>query len=386
MTDPVRRTSAGYLLSLIRSGEARTRGELQELTGLSRSTVGQRLEALTSAGYLRVAGTAASTGGRPANRLEFDHRRGAVLVADLDVHSARVAVADLAGKPLGVRDLVVSIAAGPEPVLDAVLGAFADVLRESDVDSAAVRGVGVAVPGPVEFDTGRAVHPPIMPGWDGFPIGERIRRAYDVPVHVDNDANVMALGEQVSCYPDSPALVLVKVSTGIGAGVVVGGQVYRGIDGGAGDIGHVRLPGEDALCMCGSPGCLAAVASGGALARQLPDVRSSKDVADRIAAGDPTAVRLARAAGQRLGEVLATVICLLNPEVLVIAGELAEPQLVNGIRETLYRQALPRATRHLQVTLSQLREDAGIVGTAAMVLQQILSPAAVDRTLSGTFR
>ncbi|MGO4426028.1 ROK family protein, partial [Streptomyces sp. MCAF7] len=232
-------------------------------------------------------------------------------------------------------------------------------------------------------------------GWDRYPIGERARRAFtekvagatSVPVLVDNDANLMAYGEQRAGYPDCSAFVLVKVSTGIGAGVVVGGEIYRGIDGGAGDIGHIRLHDRpDALCMCGSYGCLAAVASGRALARDLSaagrPATSGSDVRGLLAEGDPTAVRMARDAGRRVGEVLVTVATLLNPGVLMVGGDLAGVPFLTGVRELLYQRALPRTTANLQVVTSRLGDRASLVGAAAMVVESLYSPERADARLA----
>ncbi|GAA1424796.1 hypothetical protein GCM10009601_30250 [Streptomyces thermospinosisporus] len=204
---------------------------------------------------------------------------------------------------------------------------------------------------------------------------------------VDNDANLMAYGEQRAGHPDCGAFVLVKASIGIGAGVVVGGRIYRGIDGGAGDIGHVRLhDSADALCACGSYGCLAAVASGGALARRLTELgvpaASGSDVRALLAAGQPDAVRLARQAGMRVGEVLATVVTLLNPGVLMIAGDLAGTPFVTGVREVLYQRAMPRTTAHLEVVTSRLGERAGLAGAAAMVVEHLYAPEVATARLA----
>ena len=380
-------TSAGNLLWLIRSGQARTRAEVQTITGLSRSTVAARLDALIGAGYLRGSTRDSSTGGRPAALLEFDASVKVVLAADLGATHARLAAMDVSGDVLATCSAALRIADGPNPVLDWVASQFQAMLAGIGREPADVCGIGVGVPGPVEFDVGRVRKPPIMPGWDDYPIIEHLQHlSPDGPVLVDNDANLMALGEQVVCFPDCPAFVLVKVATGIGAGVVTNGAVYRGIEGGAGDIGHIRLHGYDNLrCMCGAYGCLAAVASGAALAHRLKDAgvaaESSRDMVRLIAAGDPDACRLAREAGQQVGEVLATVVCLLNPGVLVIAGDLAETHFVTGVREVLYRRALPRATQHLQVAIGQLGERAAILGAHAMVVEDVFSPAAVDARL-----
>lgn len=391
-------SSAGHLLRLIRDGRATTRGALQQATGLSRSTVGHRLDQLFAAGWLRegeAAPAPGSTGGRPSARLEFDAGHAVVLAADLGTRHAHAAVLDLAGNVLAEHSGELDIGEGPETVLDRLARWFADLLVTHGLDSAPVCGIGLSVPGPVDHASGLVVQPPIMPGWDCYPIRERMREAYaahvraddPVPVLVDNDANLMAYAEQRAGHPDCAAFVLIKVATGIGAGVVVDGQPYRGIDGGAGDIGHIRLhDGSDALCMCGNHGCLAAVASGGALARQLTEAgvptTSGSGVRDHLAAGRPEAVRLAREAGRRVGEVLVTVVTLLNPGVLMIAGDLAGTPFVTGVRELLYQRAMPRTTAHLHVVTSRLGDRAGLIGAAAMVVEDRYAPDRADARLA----
>jgi predicted NBD/HSP70 family sugar kinase len=386
--------TAGHLLELIRTGQAGTRGELQRVTGLSRSTVGQRLDQLFSAGWLREVPGNQPTGGRPSTRLEFETRHAVVLAADLDTMHARAAVLDLAGGILAEHSGDLLIEDGPELVLDRLGVWFADLLTASGTAPAAVCGVGLSLPGPVDWSSGRVVRPPIMPGWDGYPVPERMQQSLGrhagvdpaVPVLVDNDANLMGLGEQRDSFADCSAFVLVKVSTGIGAGVVIDGRVFRGIDGGAGDLGHIRLSDQpDVRCMCGSYGCLAAIASGRALAGQLAALgvpaTSGADVRAYLDADHPDAVRLAREAGRRCGEVLVTVVTLLNPGVLMIAGDLAETHFVTGVRELLYQRALPRATRNLQVVTSQLGNRAALAGATAMVVEHLYAPEQADARL-----
>ncbi|MFJ9961506.1 ROK family protein [Streptomyces avermitilis] len=389
--------SAGDLLELVRSGRATTRGALQQATGLSRATVGQRLDRLFRAGWLRegAGGPVDSPlGGRPSITLEFDDAHAVVLAADLDTRHARAAVLSLTGEILAEQAGLLVLGDGPDAVLGELGHWFAELLRKAGRPADAVCGIGLAVPGPVDRDTGRVVQPPIMPGWDGYDIRGRLGRAFaehthgraDVPVLVDNDANLMAYGEQRTAYPDCSAFALVKVSTGIGAGMIVGGTVYRGIDGGAGDIGHIRVPeGADALCRCGSYGCLAAVASGGAVARRLAEAgvpaASGSDVRELLTAGHPEAVALAREAGRRVGDVLATVVTLLNPGVLMIAGDLAGTPFLTGVRELLYQRALPRSTAHLDVVTSRLGDRAGLIGAGALVVEHLYAPERVEKRL-----
>ncbi|WP_028804564.1 ROK family transcriptional regulator [Streptomyces sp. 142MFCol3.1] len=395
--------SAGDLLELVRSGRATTRGALQQATGLSRATVGQRLDRLFRAGWLRegAGGPVDSPlGGRPSITLEFDDEHAVVLAADLDTRHGRAALLTLTGEILAERTGVLVVDEGPEAVLDELGRWFAGLLEEAGQRADSVCGIGLAVPGPVDSDTGRVVQPPIMPGWDGYDTRGRLGRAFAehagprtapgagraaVPVLVDNDANLMAYGEQRTGYPDCSAFALVKVSTGIGAGMVVGGSIYRGVDGGAGDIGHIRV-GADALCRCGSYGCLAAVASGGAVARRLAEAgvpaASGSDVRDLLAAGHPEAMALAREAGRQVGDVLATVVTLLNPGVLMIAGDLAGTPFLTGVRELLYQRALPRSTAHLDVVTSRLGERAGLVGAGALVVEHLYAPERAEERLA----
>ncbi|MFF8727489.1 ROK family protein [Streptomyces sp. NPDC015171] len=385
---------AGDLLELVRNGRAVTRGALQQATGLSRATVGQRLDRLFRAGWLRegAGGPVDSPlGGRPSITLEFDGSHAVVLAADLDTRHARAAVLSLTGELLAETAGTLVIEDGPETVLGELASWFAELLAEAGHRADEVCGIGLAVPGPVDTGTGRVVQPPIMPGWDGYDIRGRLSRAFTertgagaVPVLVDNDANLMAYGEQRTGHPDCTAFVLVKVSTGIGAGVVVDGSIYRGVDGGAGDIGHIRVD-ADALCRCGSYGCLAAVASGGAVARRLAaagvPASSGSDVRDLLAAGHPEAAALAREAGRRVGDVLATVVTLLNPGVLMIAGDLAGTPFLTGLRELLYQRALPRSTAHLDVLTSRLGERAGLIGAGALVVEHLYAPERVEERL-----
>ncbi|MFJ4618159.1 ROK family protein [Streptomyces sp. NPDC088812] len=385
---------AGDLLALVRTGRATTRGALQQATGLSRATVGQRLDRLFRAGWLRegAGGPVGSPlGGRPSITLEFDDAHAVVLAADLDTRHARAAVLSLTGELLAEHSGALAVEEGPDVVLGELARWFAELLEKAGHRAGEVCGIGIAVPGPVDSEAGRVVQPPMMPGWDGYDIRGRLAGAFTdrtgappVPVLVDNDANLMAYGEQRTAHPDCSAFVLVKVSTGIGAGVVVDGAIYRGVDGGAGDIGHIRV-GTEALCRCGSRGCLAAVASGGAVARRLAEsgvpAASGSDVRDLLAAGHPEAAALAREAGRQVGDVLATVVTLLNPGVLMIAGDLAGTPFVTGVRELLYQRALPRSTARLEVVTSRLGERAGLVGAGALVVEYLYAPERVEERL-----
>jgi predicted NBD/HSP70 family sugar kinase len=381
-------TGAGSLLRLIRSGEAVTRADLVRRTGLARSTVAQRLDALRAHQLVYEAGGTTSTGGRPPTVLMFNQGAGLVLVADLGATHSRLVIADLAGSPLAETTFDMEIGEGPEAVLTSVHEHFEAMLAEMERSAADVRGVGVGVPGPVAFTRGEPVAPPIMPGWDGFSIPNWFAKHYDGPVLVDNDVNIMALGEHWTHWRAHEHLLYVKIGTGIGCGVVSGGHIHRGAQGAAGDIGHVRLAGhDDVICRCGNPGCLEAVAGGRALATKLTQAglpaESSRDVVALVRAGEPQAIQAVREAGRDLGEVLAGCVNFFNPGAIVIGGDIAEAhqQLLAGVREVIFQRSLPLATGDLRIVPSRLGDRAGAIGAGIMVIEHILAPEAVDRRI-----
>jgi predicted NBD/HSP70 family sugar kinase len=380
---------AGAVLKLIRSGDAVTRAQLVQETGLARSTVAQRVDALVAAGLVYEAGDTRSTGGRRPTRLAFRHDSGVVLTADLGATHSRIAVHDLAAGPLAEAALDMDIAEGPHHILGLVDERWLELLREAGRPVEHVRGIGVGVPGPVAFGSGQPVNPPIMPGWDGFSIpGWFAERHPGAPVLVDNDVNIMALGEYSAHWRDAEHLLYVKVGTGIGCGIVVDGRIHRGAVGAAGDIGHVVVTDhEDVICRCGNIGCLEAVAGGRALAHRLKAAghraETSRDVVRLVRESNPDAIQMVRAAGRSLGEVLAACVNFFNPGVIVIGGDLGDvhEHLLAGVREVVFQRSLPLATRDLRIVPSQLRDRAGVMGAANMVIEHILSPAAVDRAL-----
>jgi predicted NBD/HSP70 family sugar kinase len=384
------------LLKLIRDGDGATRADLAKQTGLARSTITQRLDQLQELGLLKEVGADQSTGGRPPMKLAFNEDAAVVLAADLGATHSRLAITNLGGTVLAEDRGDVDIASGPEPVLAWVEQRLALLLDKAGYDRDSVAGIGIGVPGPVEHSTGMPRNPPIMPGWDGFPIPERLSSYFGAPVLVDNDVNIMALGEYWANWREVEHLLFVKVGTGIGCGIIIDGRVHRGADGAAGDLGHVRIPvdddHQDVICSCGNVNCLEALAGGGAMARRLSaegvEVRDSRALVELARAGLPAAVQLIRHSGRLIGEVLAAAVNFYNPSVIVIGGDVAgaQEQLLASVREVVYQRSLPLATRHLRIVRSPLDDRAGVVGAAAMVTERVLAldpefarPAAAPR-------
>ncbi|WP_433699777.1 ROK family protein [Nocardiopsis sp. CA-288880] len=387
---PTAAPGAGTLLRLLRDGRPRTRSELASVTGLARSTVTQRVDALLASGLIGPAGEAVSTGGRPPTTFSFRPGARVVLAADLGATHARLALTDMSGTVLAEERADLDIALGPETVLDWVVGNGRDLLEGAGRGVGELLGLGIGLPGPVQHSTGRAVNPPIMPGWDNFDVPGHVRGRLDVPVLVDNDVNIMAIGEHHTAWPDASHLMFVKVATGIGCGIVSEGSVYRGAQGAAGDMGHIHVPsGGDKPCRCGNTGCLEAVASGAALAAALTGAgvpaSGARDVVELSRNGSVPALRALRQAGRDIGEVLAASVNMFNPSVIVIGGALAlaGDHLLAGVREIIYQRSLPLATEHLSIVSSRAGEGAGVVGAAVMVIEHCLSPRHADTLVNG---
>lgn len=376
--------STGRLLALIRSLGETTRAELASTSGLARSTISAQLGQLLSDRLITEGGTAESTGGRPATLIRFNASAGVVLAADLGATHGRLAVCDLGATPLITEAYEMDIGIGPEAVLDRLEETWTHLLDGAGKSPEDVRAVGVGLPGPVEFAAGRAVHPPIMPGWDGYEVAAELTRRRGVPAFVDNDVNIMAIGERSAMVDPPNDMVFVKVGTGIGSGLIVGGHIHRGATGTAGDIGHIQIAADETLCRCGNIGCLEAAAGGAALARELTaaglKAEHSRDVVQLVRSGEHAAIHTVRKAGRVIGEALASVVNLLNPSLIVVGGDLAGAgeQLVAGIREVIYKRSTALATHVLEIRPSTLGDHAGVVGAAAMALDRILDPAIVD--------
>ncbi|GAB3106651.1 ROK family protein [Streptomyces calidiresistens] len=370
------------LLRLVRDGRPRTRAELAAESGLARSTVAERLDALLDSGLLCHTDKGPSTGGRPPSLYAFNPGARVVLAGDIGATHLTAALTDLSGEVLAEENVSLDVAAGPEAVLKELCRLGGVLLDRADRARGDLMGIGIGLPGPVEHLSGRPTNPPIMPGWDGFDVPGFVSERLGAVTLVDNDVNIMALGEHRAHWAEAEHMIYVKVATGIGSGLIAGGRLHRGSQGVAGDMGHVRLPhGAELPCRCGNVGCLEAVAGGSALARRLTElgspVRTSGEVAALARGGSVAALTLVRQAGRDIGEVLATAVSLFNPSVIVIGGALsvAGEHLIAGVREVVYQRSLPLATRDLRIVQSRAGERAGIHGAALMVVEHALGPA-----------
>ena len=372
------------VLRLLRDEGAVSRAELGDRLELTRPRLLAEVERLVAAGLIAEAGMAASRGGRRSTLVEL-HPRLRFAAVDLGASSIDVEVTNGRLEPVATYRETADIRSGPKAILQRVNELLAKAKTDGVYEK--LDAVGIGVPGPVSFRDGVPVSPPIMPGWDRYPVRELLAREHGCPAVVDNDVNIMAIGERHGGVAHSvDDFLFIKIGTGIGCGIHLAGDVYRGVDGCAGDIGHIQVDANGPVCSCGNAGCLEALFSGAALARDaLAAARSgespalaerlanngeivARDVADGAAEGDVMCIKLIRDGGRRVGGVLATLVSFANPSMIVIGGGLAllGHVLLAEIRSVVYRRSLPLATGNLPVVLSELGSRAGVTGAAVL--------------------
>ncbi|MFB7334351.1 ROK family protein [Streptomyces adustus] len=393
MTARPANTHQARLLKLLRDGGPNSRAQLGDRMDLSRSKLAVEVDRLLETGLVAADGLAASRGGRRSHniRLNPDLR---FLGVDIGATSVDVAVTTPELDILGHLNQPMDVREGPVAVFEQVLD-MAGKLKAAGL-AGGFDGAGIGVPGPVRFPDGVPVAPPIMPGWDGFPVREALSQELGCPVMVDNDVNLMAMGEQHAGVARTTAdFLCVKIGTGIGCGIVAGGQVHRGTTGSAGDIGHIQAVPDGRPCACGNRGCLEAHFSGAALARDAMQAAqqglsvelagrfetngtlTAADVAAAAAAGDATALELIREGGTHVGQIIAGLVSFFNPGLVVIGGGVTGlgHNLLAAIRTQVYRQSLPLATRNLPIVLGELGPSAGVIGAARLISDHLFSPA-----------
>lgn len=380
------------VLNIIRREHEVSRADIARIIDTSRSAVVQHVERLLSYGLIREVGVAASTGGRRARVLALNGNIGYIAGVDLGATSIDVTITNLAGEALSHTSDETDVSEGPERCLSQARDMIKCLLNNAHIPGEQLLAIGIGVPGPVEFETGRPIAPPIMPGWDGYPVREYFVTDFTCPVYIDNDVNVMALGEQwAGLGRGIENFLFVKVGTGIGCGIVCHGQLYRGADGCAGDIGHIQVDDQTVICRCGNVGCLEAVAAAPAWVRMAHEAANrstliadhlsrqgtltAQDVSAYAARGDHTCVEIIQLSGRHIGHTLAGLVNFFNPSLIVIGGGVSRAGDVwlASIRQEIYRRSLPLGSRNLLVQRSQLRDLAGVTGAVTFAVQQLFS-------------
>jgi glucokinase-like ROK family protein len=376
-----------------------SRSEIADRLSYSRSKITTVVGDLIETGILEEVGDGDSTGGRRPRFLDFNANFGYVVGIDLGASSLDIAIADFKGQIVDRQYMPSDVREGPDAILALIRNILLDRIDHLSIPSAKIYGIGIGVPGPVEFSTGLLIAPPIMPGWEAFPIKAFFVEAFPAAVViVDNDVNVMAMGElRGGAGRSEENFLFVKVGTGIGCGIVCNGHIYRGSNGCAGDIGHICADYNGTTCHCGNVGCLEAMAAGPAIAALAKEAAltnksvilakyltardgelTAEDVGAAASEGDRVANEIIRDSGRMIGEVLASLVNFFNPSLILIGGGVSKigHQFLASIRRGVLHRSLPLSTRHLRIDTSQMGPDAGVNGAIALALEHVFVEAA----------
>jgi len=369
-----------------------SRHGMAERLGFSKSKANTLIAGLIEQGLLAESGLQESSGGRRAENLQLHSGLGVLIGVDVGATSLDVAVLRPDLTPLAQHAEAADVRQGPGVVLARVRTLMRELLAQCGFGAKDVLGIGVGVPGPVNFAIGQLVNPPLMPAWDSFSIRDYLREEYVAPVFVDNDVNLMALGELWRLRRSLRNFLVIKVGTGIGCGIVCHGEVYRGAAGSAGDVGHICVDQEGPRCHCGNVGCVEAMAAGPAITRMAIEAANAGesvalatclrekgridaiDVGEASRAGDAAANGIIQRAGNLIGQMLASVVNFFNPSHVFIGGGITRigPLFLAAVRQSVYQRSLALSTRHLEIQYTPLGTQGGVIGAGVLALHETL--------------
>lgn len=374
-----------------------SRTEIVKKTGLSKSTVSVHTKKLLEMGLIKKAeleNKSVGSVGRNRELLKFAKDNGYIIAVDLGATSLDVALCNLDAEIIEVKRREVLVNNGPKTVMAQVDQLIAELLKSNNISQKKIFGIGMGVPGPVEFSKGLPVSPPIMPGWHLTPLKKILQEKYSCPAFIDNDVNVMAVGEKhAGLAQDISNFIFIKIGTGIGAGIICEDKLYRGSKGCAGDIGHIGIEGEEELCPCGNRGCLEVVAAGPAIAKKAKAAAKNResefllallnekgditaeDVGQAVKNNDRAAIEIVKSSGQKIGQVVSRLVNFYNPSLIIIGGGVAKigNYLISAVKEEVLRRSTSLAVQDLKIELSQKNDEIGVIGAAAMAVNEIYS-------------
>jgi len=374
-----------------------SRTEIVKQTGLSKSTVSVHTKKLLEMGLIKKEkekSDKAGSVGRNRQLLKFAKNNGYIIAIDLGATGLNVALCNLDAEIIEMKVSDILVNSGPKKVMNKIDQLIKELLESNNLQQKKIFGIGMGVPGPVEFSKGLPVSPPIMPGWHLSPLKQILQEKYKCPVFIDNDVNVMAVGEKhAGLAQDVSNFIFIKIGTGIGAGIICEDKLYRGSKGCAGDIGHIGIEGEEELCPCGNRGCLEIVAAGPAIAKKAKAAAknreseillktlnkkgdlTAKDVGEAVRRNDLAAINIVKNSGQKIGQVAARLVNFYNPSLIIIGGGVAKigNHLISAIKEEVLRRSTSLAVQDLRIELSQKNDEIAVIGAAAMAVNEIYS-------------
>lgn len=365
-----------------------SRAELAQKMDLSRAAMTAIVNDLIDSKIVRETEARNSQSGRPPIILEINPGAGLVVGIDMGASHMSVSLSNFSAQIIDEVEIPFDVDLGPKSCLAQVDSLLTEVLEKNDTRVSQILAIGMGVPGPIVSEEGLVIAPPIMPGWDGYPIKKYIESRWNVPVSLNNDAELGALGEWAyGAGRGENHLAYIKVGSGVGAGLLLNGQIYQGATGSAGEIGHLTVDENGPMCDCGNAGCLEALAGGKAIARMGREAvqknqrtilssigpieeLSARDVAAAARRGDLVAQQIIGSAGRYLGIAIAGLVNIFNPRMVVLGGGVSQigDLLLQPIRDTIQRRSLPGASKFIKINTAVLRRRSSSMGAVVQAL------------------
>ncbi|MBI9094414.1 MAG: ROK family protein [Sphaerochaeta sp.] len=383
------------IVQLIWKLGAQTRAELSRISGFSRSTITLNADRLLSLGILIEEKPKGSEGKQNKRKcLMIRKDRGVFVGVELDAYRCEVGLCNIMGKLLCSTSFAVDFLLGPDEIYRVITAKIDELQSELTQGENTILGIGVGLPSPVDFAAGYAVHPAFMPGWHQWPIKDMLAKKYCCPVFVDNEVNTMGLGEaHLSKRYREKNLLFIKIGTGIGAGLIINGEIYRGNSGLSGNIGHIQVDCRSEQCQCGKVGCLEAIAGECALREKaerlakegkspiLAKLYANKghltlhDIKDAVGSGDRETLYLLQETADVVGTMIGRLVQFFDPKAVVLGGKQVSfgPQYIDYIRSGILKQATPWVKSDFEVNISKFGDKIGVIGSAMLCISSLIS-------------
>ncbi len=369
-----------------------SRVELAQRLSLTRAAVTPIVNDLIKTDLILESHCQSASSGRPPILLEINAEHGTVAGIDMGATHLTILIANFAAQVLAEKEIPFDIAKDPNDCIPQADQLLRELLASINLDVKSLSAIGVGVPGPTVADAGMVLSPPIMPGWDRFPIRDTLEKLWGCPVSLNNDAELGVLGEWAyGAGRGEENLAYIKVGTGIGAGLFIDGQIYRGATGSAGEIGHMTIDENGPLCTCGNRGCLEAVAGGKAIAAKAhqaiaqnrrtrlseihpPESITALEIAKAAARGDLVAQEILVEAGNQLGIAITSLVNLFNPNIVVVGGGIAQTGdlFLEPIRKAVLKRSLPAAAYAVRITTALLGKRSTCMGAVTQAISTAL--------------
>ena len=389
----MRELTRALVLQLIRREGRISRADIAKHTQLSRSTVSSIITDLLEDSLVTETGIGTSKGGRRPIILEFNYPANYIIGLDVSRNSVTAVITDLNARVCARQHIPFNVNDGPQVGMPIIKQLISTMLKDSPVGRGKISAIGVGVPGPLDYRSGRTIAPPVMPGWDNVPIKDELLQTFHLPISIDNDANLAAMAEhRWGAGQGAQNLIYIYLSSaGIGSGLIIDGHLYRGSIGSAGEIGHTTLnitsqespPGPNNI------GTLESLASQPTLLREaraagLIDEKATVEDFLRLVETSAQSCQLLQQKAHYIGVAIAGIINILNPDRVVVGGVIPEnsPLMIDTIRETVDQRALSIAVHNTSIVAGKLGRNVVALGAAALATERLFAPPALERPAS----